>query len=239
MQIPILNGIYTDNGPDLRTSYPVNMVPVPKNSGISSGFLRPGDGIVANGSPLAGIAIPLTLGMMILLLGSVSGAHLNPAVTLYFIAKKGIKTDEAILYILAQLAGGLVGAWLGGLYSGVSSLQLNLGEIKNGQFLSEVVATAGLVWIIGALVQNKQGHLIAPSVAAWLIAAGTFTTTGAVANPAVTLGLMFTGGTVQAVGANQGLFFVLAQVVGVLVALLGVTFVTGGGLKAAKGKKKK
>ncbi len=50
MQIPILNGIYTDNGPDFRTSYPVNMVPVPKNSGISSGFLRPGDGIVGNGS---------------------------------------------------------------------------------------------------------------------------------------------------------------------------------------------
>jgi hypothetical protein len=50
MQIPILNGIYTDNGPDFRTSYPVNMVPVPKNSGISTGFLRPGDGIVANGS---------------------------------------------------------------------------------------------------------------------------------------------------------------------------------------------
>lgn len=50
MQIPILNGIFTDNGPDLRTSYPVNLVPVPKQSGISSGFLRPGDGIVANGS---------------------------------------------------------------------------------------------------------------------------------------------------------------------------------------------
>lgn len=50
MQIPILNGIYTDNGPDLRTSYPVNLVPVPKQSGISAGFLRPADGIVANGS---------------------------------------------------------------------------------------------------------------------------------------------------------------------------------------------
>jgi len=49
-QIQILNGIYTDNGPDLRTSYPVNMVPVPKQSGISAGFLRPGDGIVANGT---------------------------------------------------------------------------------------------------------------------------------------------------------------------------------------------
>ncbi len=50
MQIPILNGIYTDNGPDLRTSYPVNLMPVPKKSGISNGFLRPADGMVANGT---------------------------------------------------------------------------------------------------------------------------------------------------------------------------------------------
>lgn len=50
MQIPILNGIYTDNQPELRTSYPVNLMPVPKKSGISNGFLRPGEGIVANGS---------------------------------------------------------------------------------------------------------------------------------------------------------------------------------------------
>jgi len=50
MQIPILNGIYADSTPELRTSYPVNMVPVPKKSGISNGFLRPGDGIVANGT---------------------------------------------------------------------------------------------------------------------------------------------------------------------------------------------
>jgi hypothetical protein len=50
MQIPILNGIYTDNGPSLRTSYPVNLMPVPKKSGISNGFLRPADGLVANGT---------------------------------------------------------------------------------------------------------------------------------------------------------------------------------------------
>lgn len=50
MQIPILNGIYADATPELRTAYPVNLVPVPKQSGISNGFLRPGDGIVANGS---------------------------------------------------------------------------------------------------------------------------------------------------------------------------------------------
>ena len=50
VQIPILNGIYTDNGPDFRTSYPVNMVAVPKANGISEGFLRPADGIVANGT---------------------------------------------------------------------------------------------------------------------------------------------------------------------------------------------
>ncbi len=50
MQIPILSGIYADNTPELRTTYPVNMVPVPKKSGISNGFLRPGDGLVANGT---------------------------------------------------------------------------------------------------------------------------------------------------------------------------------------------
>jgi hypothetical protein len=50
MQIPILNGIYTDNGPEIRTSYPVNLVPVPKKSGISNGFLRPADGLVSNGT---------------------------------------------------------------------------------------------------------------------------------------------------------------------------------------------
>jgi Ca2+-binding RTX toxin-like protein len=50
MQIQILNGIYADATPELRTAYPVNMVPVPKQSGISNGFLRPGDGIVSNGT---------------------------------------------------------------------------------------------------------------------------------------------------------------------------------------------
>ena len=55
MQIPILNGIYADSSPELRTAYPVNFVPVPKQSGISNGFLRPGDGIVANGTGGPGI----------------------------------------------------------------------------------------------------------------------------------------------------------------------------------------
>ena len=50
MQIQIINGIYTDNSPDIRTSYPVNLIPTPKQSGISAGYLRPADGIVANGT---------------------------------------------------------------------------------------------------------------------------------------------------------------------------------------------
>ena len=50
MQIPILNGIYTDNAANIRSSYPVNLVPVPKQSGISNGYLRPADGIVSHGT---------------------------------------------------------------------------------------------------------------------------------------------------------------------------------------------
>lgn len=49
-QIPILSGIYSDEGPELRSSYPINLVPVPKDSGISQGYLRPADGIVGNGT---------------------------------------------------------------------------------------------------------------------------------------------------------------------------------------------
>jgi hypothetical protein len=49
-QIPLINGIFADNGPDFRTSYPVNFIPVPKANGISEGFLRPADGLIANGT---------------------------------------------------------------------------------------------------------------------------------------------------------------------------------------------
>jgi len=49
-QIPILSGIFTDNGPDIRTAYPVNLIPVPTTSGISAGYLRPADGIVTFGT---------------------------------------------------------------------------------------------------------------------------------------------------------------------------------------------
>ena len=45
MQIPIINGIYTDSNSDFRTSYPINLVPVPKENGISQGYLRPADGV--------------------------------------------------------------------------------------------------------------------------------------------------------------------------------------------------
>lgn len=55
MQVPILSGIYSDNGPDLRTSYPVNYIPVPKDSGVSNGFLRPAYGLVQNGT---GVGLP-------------------------------------------------------------------------------------------------------------------------------------------------------------------------------------
>ena len=50
MQIPVLNGVYTDSAADFRASYPVNMVPIPKEQGISNGYLRPADGLVANGA---------------------------------------------------------------------------------------------------------------------------------------------------------------------------------------------
>lgn len=191
-------------------------------------------GIVHNNAALAGLAIPATLGLMIVLFGSVSGAHLNPAVTLYFLAHKDISLNDGIGYIIAQVLGGVVGAWLGGLYFGVSELTTRAGDIGPGQFVGEVVATGGLVWLVGHLAANKMGNWIAPALVFWLLAAGSFTSSGAVANPAVTVGLMLKSG----LGTNQGMIFILAQAIGVVVALLGVTYITNPA-KAAKAKAKK
>lgn len=55
MQIPVLNGIYTDGSPDFRTSYPRNLIPVPKQQGISQGYLRPADGIIQHASDIGGV----------------------------------------------------------------------------------------------------------------------------------------------------------------------------------------
>ncbi|MEI6590789.1 MAG: aquaporin [Actinomycetes bacterium] len=157
-------------------------------------FLTAIVGANAAGSPLRQVSLALALGLMILLFGPISGGHFNPAVSVYFYSTKALNLKALVSYILAQLLGGLAGAWLGitiwggGLhYGGPSSA--NLAPLVGG----EVLATAGLVTLIAQLVITKRDQLIWIVVPLWVFAAGTFTQTGAQANPAVSLALISAG----------------------------------------------
>lgn len=184
---------------------------------------------------LATAVLATALGLMVLLTGETSGGHLNPAVTLFFAAKKAISWSTAAVYIIAQLLGGFVGGQLGGLIHGASVWHINNISIQKGQVLSEIVATAGLVWLIGYLASRDRGNIIPMVVALWVFSAANFTNSGASANPAVTIARMFVGGN-PAVGVEQGLYWILAEIAGVLIAMLALMFVTP---VAAKKKSKK
>jgi glycerol uptake facilitator-like aquaporin len=173
--------------------------------------------ITASSQPLKVISLALALGIMIIVTGPISGGHLNPVVSLYFYLKREITLGNLLAFMGAQFAGGIAGSYLGALITGktVAGFSGNSDNLPIPYLAGEVVATAGLVWLIATLVNNKQTAWIPFSVAAWVMAAANFTLTGAQANPAVTLGVM-----VQGMAANQGVSIIVAEVAGLLLAIL-------------------
>jgi arsenate reductase len=196
-------------------------------------FLLAIAGASASQSSLKQLSLALALGLAILTLGGISGGHFNPAVSIYFFARKELSFPEMLAYIAAQLTAAFFGVVSGlGLWGGAIAPLSSGNAVNSPVFLGEVVATAGLVFIIGTLVNNKQAHLIWIAVATWVFAAGTFTVTGAMANPAVAFGLMFNGISTGSVAS-----IVVAQLVGLAAAIL-VLMITGAAVaKKAPAKK--
>jgi len=182
--------------------------------------------------------LAMTLGVAALLTGSVSGGHLNPAVSLYFFARKELSVTDFIGYVVAQLLGAAAGVSLGEYLHGynIAGFTNATSTLPAGPaFVGEVVATAGLVLLITTLIQNKLTHLIPFGLILWVFAAANFTPTGAQANPAVSFGLMVDGKLTVAAGAQ----LILAQIVGLLVAvILGMLLTSATAKKKASAKKK-
>ena len=157
------------------------------------------------------------LGVLIWTLGPTSGAHFNPAVTLVATVRREMAPVEATGYVVAQLSGALLGVALANLMFGLPAWELSTNERNGtGLLLGEVVATAGLVWVIGALTRTGRGHLGAVLVPVWIGAAYFFTSSTSFANPAVTWGRMFTD-TFTGIAPASVLPFVAAQLVGAVV----------------------
>lgn len=170
------------------------------------------------------LATVAALGVLIATLGPVSGAHFNPVVTLVEAARRDIAPAEAGGYVLAQLAGGLGGAAVANLMFELPAWHASIHERTGAAlWLGEVVATAGLLFTIGALTRTGRGHLGPVLVPAWIGAAYFFTSSTSFANPAVALARS-TSDTFAGIAPPSVPGFVLAQVVGAGLGAAATTF---------------
>ena len=160
------------------------------------------------------LATVLVLGLLIWTLGPISGAHFNPAVTGVALVRGEIPGREGAAYVPAQILGAITGAMLANLMFDLPAVELST-TVRSGSnlLLGEVVATAGLLWIIGALTRTGNGRLGPALVPAWIGAAYFFTSSTSFANPAVTIGRAFTD-TFAGIAPASVLPFIAAQLVG-------------------------
>ncbi len=164
------------------------------------------------------------LAVLILLFGPVSGAHFNPVVSgadwvLGRRAGSGLRGRDVPGYIAAQLIGGIGGAVLANAMFELVPLQTSTTpRAGHGLWLGEVVATAGLIAVVFALARTGRSGLSAATVAGYIGAAYWFTSSTSFANPAVTVGRMFSD-TFAGIAPASVPGFVLAQMAGGLLGL--------------------
>lgn len=182
-------------------------------SGIAAQRLTDDIGVELLINALATVA---ALGVLITILLPISGAHLNPVVTLVMVIRRELRPGLAIAYVGAQVLGGVAGTLIAhGMYerAAVSTYHSDRGSL--GTALGEVVATGGLVLVI-LLAQRAA---LAWAVPAWIGAAYFFTSSTSFANPAVTIGRAFTN-SFAGIRWVDVPGFVLAQIVGGILAML-------------------
>ena len=166
------------------------------------------------------IATVAALGVLIWMLGPISGAHFNPVVTGVEVVRREMPLSEAGLYVIAQVLGALGGVALANLMFDLPAWQASTHERSGWPiWLGEVVATAGLLLVIGALTRTGRGHLGPALVPAWIGAAYFFTSSTSFANPAVTIGRSLTD-TFSGIAPASVPLFIVFQVVGATLGAL-------------------
>lgn len=200
------------------------LVTVIVGSGIAAQRLSPADvGLQLLENSLA---TALGLAVLILVFGPVSGGHFNPVVSLadWWVGRRagaGLPPREVGAYAAVQIVGGVAGSALAGIMFDAAPAFSETHRATAGQLVGEVVATAGLVLLIFALARTTTAAVTAAAVGAYIGAAYWFTSSTSFANPAVTIGRMFTD-TFAGIAPASVVPFLAAQLVG---AGLGVALV--------------
>jgi glycerol uptake facilitator-like aquaporin len=186
-------------------------------SGIAAQQLSPG----AIGLELLENAAATAAGLyaIILMFGPISGGHFNPVVSFVDAAFGGLPWRTALAYLPAQVAGCCAGVVVANLMFSKAAVTISTHDRASGaHFLSEAVATAGLLLVIFALARSGRAGTAPAAVGAYIGAAYFFTSSTSFANPAITVGRMFSN-TFAGIAPSSVPLFIAAQVVGALGAL--------------------
>jgi glycerol uptake facilitator-like aquaporin len=185
-------------------------------SGIMASRLSPNDTglqLLENAAATAAALIGL-----ILIFGALSGAHFNPVVTLVDRAFGSISTRDAGLYIAAQVVGGCLGAMLANLMFELPAIELSTkGRSSPALWLSEILATVGLLLVIHGCVRTGRANVVAFAVGIWIGGAYWFTSSTSFANPAVTIARTLSD-TFTGIEPSSAPMFILIQLVGGAIA---------------------
>ena len=185
-------------------------------SGIAAQTLSPGnigiqlfENAAATGAGLFAI---------ILMFGPISGAHFNPVVSFVDAGFGGLRWRDAAAYAPFQTAGCIGGAMLANVMFSKAGISISTKHRASGpHWISEVVATIGLILVIFALARSQRSHLAPAAVGAYIGAAYFFTSSTSFANPAITVGRMFSD-TFAGIAPSSVPSFISAQIVGGVLA---------------------
>ncbi|HEV7453035.1 MAG TPA: MIP/aquaporin family protein [Pseudonocardiaceae bacterium] len=198
------------------------LVAIVVGSGIAAQQLSPGQvglQLLQNST-----ATVFGLAVLILLFGPVSGAHFNPVVSAadWLLGRRthtGLSGRDVWAYTAAQIVGAVAGAVLANVMFSLAAVEISHKPRSGvGLWVGELVATIGLIAVIFALARTGRAALSAAAVAGWIGAAYWFTSSTSFANPAVTIGRMFSD-TFAGIAPGSAPGFIAAQLVGGLVGV--------------------
>ena len=198
----------------LRTAFLLAAV---VGSGIMAQKLADGNGALAllcNTLPTGAILV-----VLILVFGPLSGAHFNPAVSIAFALRSELPWSAAVIYIAAQVLGGLVGVWVAHLMFELQVWQFSITvRTGPGQWLAEAVATFGLLLTVFGCV-SRQPDSVPYAVGLYITAAYWFTASTSFANPAVTIARSLSD-TFAGIAPSGVAAFIVSQLAGMLAAVI-------------------
>ena len=187
-----------------------------------------GSGVMAEALAGGNVAVALLgntmatgamLFVLITMLGPISGAHFNPAVTLVMAARRALPWREVAPYVAAQLGGGVLGAWAAHLMFDLPILQASIkARAGIGQWSGEAIATFGLILTIIGTVRHRPAW-VPVSVALYITSAYWFTSSTSFANPAITI-VRSLSDSFAGIAPRDVPLFIIAQLIGALAGMI-------------------